>query len=366
MDEFQIGGFRDVPAWHNKGITKAGGWTGEHSVLDAMVETKVISHRVEMLPITYVLPTGEVVESKKRNMLVRAPIEGVFTGWEEFKTVSKNYNFVPKDRMADILQPLADLWPLETIGILGKRGDRMLLTLKMEQTIPNEDDKEKHDHYLFIADDYRGGGSLHVLVTSVRVVCQNTWNMAFDSAENHMSFPHIGDPEKMLEFRIQLEKAALAQRAEAVRQFEGMMKFITTKEQRADVFEKIFPYREDSDRVQMVTKAETMQEEFRPELLEDMRIKAADDKKAIEQHNERMYKHRVNVAGLFNKFNNEFPEYADSAYALLNAVNEYADWRGGRGKDDRAMQVLYRGRASEKRHAYELINGIMNSDENNN
>lgn len=355
-DEFLLGGFRDAPAWHGYGKTKVGGW---ESAIEALKDVGMLKEIVHACPMTITLPDGTIYNSDKLVMM-REPIPGVDDNWQQFKTISDNYNIVTPQRIGELLDadpnPLSKTWPVNTLGMLGK-GERLFITLKMEGSAPLGDEHERHDHYLFIADDYRGNGSISIMETAVRVVCNNTWNMAFDNSKRRMTFPHIGDPDKMMELRIQLEKAAIAARKETVEQLEAMMQFYLDEEQRKQVVEAAFRTGEKDPIIEMAASVNV--QGVSQELLDWSAQRAKNAEYAYNHSQARNLEHRVNVMQLFQKFNDEQPRCANTAYALLNAVNEYSDFRKGRGKDNRPMQVLFGGRAQEKKRAYQTVMQMM-------
>jgi phage/plasmid-like protein (TIGR03299 family) len=68
---------------------------------------------------------------------------------------------------------------------------------------------ESHGHYLVFVNSFDGKGAIRVFITDVRVVCQNTLNMAIRGAKRSWSCRHMGDiTEKMKEARRTLELAS--------------------------------------------------------------------------------------------------------------------------------------------------------------
>lgn len=92
----------------------------------------------------------------------------------------------------------------ETAGSLSN-GKRVWMLAKMEgRTVAGE----KIDPYLVFTNSHDGTGAIRVAVTPIRVVCQNTLNLALRTARRQWSCIHIGDiEEKMEEARETLLKA---------------------------------------------------------------------------------------------------------------------------------------------------------------
>lgn len=83
----------------------------------------------------------------------------------------------------------------ETAGSLDG-GKRVWMLAKLERTLLAEEDI---DPYLVFTNCHDGKGSIRVAITPVRVVCQNTLNLALESASRHWSCVHKGDVASKLE-----------------------------------------------------------------------------------------------------------------------------------------------------------------------
>ena len=92
----------------------------------------------------------------------------------------------------------------ETAGSLDN-GKRIFITMKLkEQKITDED----MVFYLVITNSHDGKGAVTVCITPVRVVCQNTLNLALRQAVRSFSFCHKGDiKSKLLEAKLTLENS---------------------------------------------------------------------------------------------------------------------------------------------------------------
>lgn len=99
---------------------------------------------------------------------------------------------------------LGDGVEYETAGSLSS-GKRVWMLAKMEGRMMTD---EKVDPYLVFTNSHDGTGAIRVAITPVRVVCQNTLNLALTTARRQWSCIHIGDiNEKMEEARATLENA---------------------------------------------------------------------------------------------------------------------------------------------------------------
>ena len=92
----------------------------------------------------------------------------------------------------------------ETAGSLAS-GKRIWLLARLENTTICE---ENIDPFLVFTNSHDGTGAVRVAITPVRVVCQNTLNLALNTADRHWSCAHKGDIQgKLEEARYTLESA---------------------------------------------------------------------------------------------------------------------------------------------------------------
>lgn len=99
---------------------------------------------------------------------------------------------------------LGDGVTYETAGSLAS-GKRVWMLAKMKNTTIAE---ESIDPYLVFTNTHDGTGAVRVAITPIRVVCQNTLNLALANASRHWSCAHKGDIQsKLEEARYTLENA---------------------------------------------------------------------------------------------------------------------------------------------------------------
>jgi phage/plasmid-like protein (TIGR03299 family) len=92
----------------------------------------------------------------------------------------------------------------ETAGSLAS-GKRVWMLAKMEGTLIAE---EQVDPYLVFTNSHDGKGAVRVAAVPIRVVCQNTLNLALSSASRHWTCSHMGDIYgKLEEARYTLQSA---------------------------------------------------------------------------------------------------------------------------------------------------------------
>ena len=83
----------------------------------------------------------------------------------------------------------------ETAGALAT-GKKVWMLARMEDRLMAEEEME---NYLLFTNSHDGTGAVRVACTSVRVICQNTLNLALKTAKRHWSCVHKGDIQSKLE-----------------------------------------------------------------------------------------------------------------------------------------------------------------------
>lgn len=83
----------------------------------------------------------------------------------------------------------------ETAGSL-ESGKRVWMLARLEDRLMAE---EKMENYLVFTNSHDGTGAVRVACTSVRVVCNNTLNLALNTAKRHWSCAHKGDIQSKLD-----------------------------------------------------------------------------------------------------------------------------------------------------------------------
>lgn len=133
----------------------------------------------------------------------------------------------------------------ETAGSL-QEGKKIWLLAKMPARKIVGDDVEP---YLCFSNTHDGSGSIRVCMTPIRVVCNNTLNIALNTAQRQWSTKHVGNiDQKMQEARMCLELAD-AYMGELAEYADKLANKKITDEQLDKLLDEMFPVDEDdSDR----------------------------------------------------------------------------------------------------------------------
>lgn len=193
---------RGVKPWHF-GETGA---TGQTTVVDhaptaaEAIELAQLDWAVEAAPV-YVKTDDAFTEVTNRRALRRDRDGRVFA------VVSDKYVPLQNADAFQFLDNLADEGlEYETAGAI-RNGATVFITAKFpDQILIGGEDA--HELYLFVTNDHRGLDAVKVGVTPVRIVCQNTLNMALrkGNLKRSWSAPHVSTLQgKLAEARAALE-----------------------------------------------------------------------------------------------------------------------------------------------------------------
>lgn len=82
---------------------------------------------------------------------------------------------------------------IEACGVLG-HGERVFITCKMpEDIILNPKNDDRIERYIVFTTSHDGSGAVRAMATQIRVVCENTLNMALRCNSGRISFRHTSN-----------------------------------------------------------------------------------------------------------------------------------------------------------------------------
>lgn len=206
-----------------------------------------------------------------------------------------------------------------TAGALGK-GERIWLLAKLPGIIKvtKDDITEK---FLLLTNRHDGGGAVSIMFTPIRVVCQNTLNMAIGEASNRVSLRHTaGMGGKVLD--VQKDLGIVNQRFAL---FEEAAKALVAKpvgsrKELAQFFHDIRLVKKDEDG-KLSSRAENIMDE---------------------------------VSKLFERGRgNDMPGTKGTYWAAVNAVVEFADYGRNSDAENRAESLLFGSGAHLKQRAWD-------------
>lgn len=141
----------------------------------------------------------------------------------------------------------------ETAGSLCG-GKKVWLLAKMPTTKVLDDEV---DPYMFFSNSHDGKGAINVGMTPIRIVCNNTLNMALNTAKRQWSTKHVGDMQSKLEeakMCLQMGHKYMQSLADEADRLANTKLY---KEQLDEILDELFPIDEnDSDRKKNSMKSE--------------------------------------------------------------------------------------------------------------
>lgn len=217
---------REVP-WHGLGTRVEEAPTSADALRLAGLDWKVRQKSIQVCG-------GGKIENFKAN--VRSTdnkVLGVVT--DRYKVVQNDEAFAFTDELigGDVRY--------ETAGSL-QEGRKIWLLAKMPAAKVAGDEVEP---YLCFTNSHDGSGSIRVCMTPIRVVCNNTLNIALRGAQRQWATKHVGDMKyKMVEARHSLE---LAERYMlALDEYANVLANVTVSDEQLDkILDEMFPIKED-------------------------------------------------------------------------------------------------------------------------
>lgn len=352
------------PAWHGLGQV----FTDNPTAVEALQRAK-LDYVVQKRPLHYYSDdsagAAEVV-IPDRFALVRPPTDDDPED-RVFGVVSDNYEVVQNVEVARFLEPLVAKWPVETAGALGY-GETFFLTLR----IGGGDIKgDPIDNYLLATDTKDGKRGQRYAATTVRTVCANTLETGLRSASAVLTLSHVQNLGTQLELAASVLAQAQAASTSVVEALNWLAENTLSEKIARSVLEKVYraPKGEGNKfltyapaRVEAGDAGVIAGETFD---FTDPVLKALTNARDRYQYlNDRMEVYRKAAFGLFEKFNDELPNLANTGWALYNAVTECEDWRNGStnvSERDLATSILFGQRSRTKARAFAAVSDALKS-----
>lgn len=286
-------------AWHALGTTLPDTFTAE----EAMERGLLGGWNVRKAPIATVLPDGTMrVKEGHFDVIRDNPVSGEVDVLSSRSTVSKSYQIVQNEEHAAFLNELVDESGahFETAGAVDG-GRHVFITLKLPGYM-KVGGVDQVDNYIAAINSHDGTKSFTVMTTPIRVVCQNTLNMAFQNARNIYRVRHT-------------KGLAAVLRAEAREALELSFNYIDGFQEEAE--RMINATLTEARFVELITKEFGAGKDAAPATV------TRTENKLDEMH--RLFVEAQTQEGLRN-----------TVWAGLNAITEWADhWAPSRGSEDK-------------------------------
>jgi phage/plasmid-like protein (TIGR03299 family) len=294
-----------VSAWHRLGTTVARE-TKPSAIVDAL-----IPYSVDKYPAGYQRPDGTWVAIDDRFHLIRSetrddPKE------RDFGIVARNYEYEQPQKLFKQLDNIAEVWPLETYGVLGK-GDKIFMLFNTGGTQIAGD---PFSNYMLFLEQLDGKHAHEQMFTSIRVVCQNTLDMAMEQSKSRATVKHSS------KFG-----------ADFLNVMELMTSLTSAKDRFTHIMERMYRYKLQEDEIAALMQIAIPIPE-RKGVIEMAEREGAAYNQYVQDETDKWLKNQkraINAQTVlreeYNKLNIELPDRAGTAYNWIQAVAAYTDHR---------------------------------------
>lgn len=343
---------RAESAWHNLGNVFP---ETEHVTIEEATDRVAGDILFKKAPLFYFdNDAAKAVRLDDRFVVLRKPTPDD-PEMRQIGTVGKNWKVQQYPDYAKAMNSLSDDYPVETAGVLGV-GEHMFMALRgPDMGLKGPGGFEDPIRNYFVVElNQSPGNSHHVLHTPVRVVCSNTLSMAKGQANINIRVPHTGDPARTIKFVADIV-GKFRQREEKSREiFEAFMGRVLNPDEFAQIVARTFPRPTKPRKVRML---DSMSDDQRAALMADAKqrlqlesyIAAEESWKVGIERTDRL---RKVMRDLAERFNDQHPAVANTAWMAYNAATELADWREGR-EQSIGSSVLFGARMQEKVRAFD-------------
>ena len=323
------------PAWHGLGKT----FNTELSASEAVVKGGLNFNVIKAPMIAYI--DGVNVLTGKYGIF-REPTRDD-SEYRYLGVASPSYSILQNIDIARIIDPLTNLWPVETIGALGV-GETMFLTLDAG------DDEVKGEHirkFFLITDTKDGGTSLKIAFTPIRVVCQNTLVSGLRESIVSDSIVHSSDTKDILSARVDIMQKMQRAIKETMASFEALASAVIEDDEIKAIFEAAYPNPKKSAKTNLLEEFDETSGPLELGLIYD---KAKYAEKSYNYWIEKAQELRDGAFRNYERICDEHNSIARTPWAAYNSVVEFADFRGSR--EDAAKSAVFGDRAKEKKRAF--------------
>ena len=235
---------REVP-WHELGTRVESAPTSKDALVLAGLDWKVIQQPI-------VTTEGMVIDGYKVNLRdTDRKVLGVVSN--RYKVVQNEEAFAFTDAL------LGEGVTYETAGSLADGKRTWMLGILPHRYIIAGDEITP---YLVFMNSHDGSGAIKAAMTPIRVVCQNTLNLALSTAKRTWSTNHTGDISGKLEDARTTLKLANAYMAELGKGIEQLQQIKLADKKVLEYIEQFFPVSEDMS-FQQKKNMKTLQEDMK-------------------------------------------------------------------------------------------------------
>tara|TARA_R110002020_G_scaffold211769_1_gene418016 strand:+ start:266 stop:1318 length:1053 start_codon:yes stop_codon:yes gene_type:complete len=330
---------RRTPAWHRLGVVM-----DEDATVSEAMEHIDVDFEITTIPATVTMPDGTVIVTN-HNAIVREPTVDD-NQYRVLSVVGSEWTPIQMRDLANYLDPISEKYPVETIGALG-HGEKVFITLDAgESQIAGED----HKLYYLITDHRDGGGALQIAFTPVRVVCQNTLTTGLSSAKISVTLNHTKSIKADTQWYTNIFNSMLNAQDQVISELNTLAEFDLEKGDAEKVIVSAYPPASPPRRLKL--SAGLTEDDIPRNVWLTMLNDTKADQEEYERRKNRVQVLRDGATECFEKFNDEFPDLANTPWAIYQAIVETEDYRKGKEDGSSDKSILYGSRAGIKAKAF--------------
>jgi len=328
------------PAWHQLGTV----FDEPISAVEAIQRAGLDFH-FDKMSIYCFNDNGDPVAIPDKRAIVRRPTDDD-PEFRPISVVSADYTLFLNIELAQAIESLTDLWPVETAGALGKGGQLFLSLAAGECEIAGDVIKQ----FFLLYEDRTGNRSLQLMITPVRVVCQNTLITGIRSAMIQLGINHVGSSGAMLELSVESLRKAQGSMTEVIDAMNELALVFITDVEINEIIAAAYPMPPKPRK--LIEAGELSLDEASPkgQFLRDI---AEQWSHAME----RQVLSRVTAWESFDMICQDNSEIAFTPWAAYNAVVEAEDYRPHRGPI--TLSEVLGPRAEPKKRAFKKATEII-------
>jgi hypothetical protein len=296
--------FRKTPPWHRLGEVYT-----DNPTLTEAIGRSGNDYEVMCRPGKLQL-NGQLLDSDRFFNIVRGPAKGDWTE-KELGIATKKFRPLQNREIAEVLDPLTQQWPVESIGSL-KDGASFFACLQaggadiLGDPIWN---------YYTVLDSKVPGGALSIYYSPIRAECGNCLRIGLSLATIKVNLRHSGDVLERFTGYAELVASLKGAQEEALAEMRGMARLTLVRSQVKEILDRVYV-----EPIQPKSLLQFAGVIDKPSFVDR-------DAKKWQEDVARMQRYKIDAFELFDTFNEEFPKFANTGYAVLQVVTEAEDHR---------------------------------------
>jgi hypothetical protein len=255
--------------------------------------------------------------------------------WRYFGAVTEDYKVLQNARLGELLQPINDVYPVETVGVIDEGATAFMTFDAGEYTVNGE----KNRHYIFGSTGHNGMRGVNFGLTKVCMVCKNTYMYGISTAALHFKISHKGDVEGEVENAVAL-LAGLERTIDTdIKRDTQLGAIPIAYDEAVEIIRKSYADPRPPRKVQMAGTAAQSQSMTRDQVVKLLASQGGVGKLAetYQRQQERTELMRTTTVQVYDAYEKARPGIYGTPLGVFNAVTEVANWREGPNADHSIM-----------------------------